>query len=103
MRNETRMSTLTTIIQCSFRSPRQSRGKQNQIKGIQTEKEGVKLSPFAIYAASQVVLVVKNLPVGAGNIGDVGSVPGLRRSPGIGHDNSLKYSSLENPMDRGPW
>jgi len=30
-------------------------------------------------------------------------IPGLERSPGGGHGNSLQYSSLENPMDRGAW
>ena len=37
------------------------------------------------------------------NAGDLGWVPGLGRSPGGGHDNSLQYSCLENPMDRGAW
>ena len=36
---------------------------------------------------SQVVLVVKNLPANAGDIKDVGSIPGLGRSPGKEHDN----------------
>ena len=35
--------------------------------------------------------------------GDLGSSPGLGRSPGGGHDNPLQYSCLENPMDRGAW
>ena len=35
--------------------------------------------------------------------GDQGSNPGLGRSPGGGHGNPLKYSCLENPMDRGAW
>ena len=48
-------------------------------------------------------LVVKNLPVNAGEIRDVGSIPGLGRSPGGGHGNPLQYSCLENPMDRGAW
>ena len=47
------------------------------------------------------VLVVKNTPANAGDIRDVGSVPGSGRSPGEGHDNPLQYSGLENPMDRG--
>ena len=34
---------------------------------------------------------------------DAGSIPGLGRSPGGGHDNPLRYSSLENPMDKGAW
>ena len=47
--------------------------------------------------ASEVVLVVKNLPANAGNLRNVGSIPGLGRSPEGG------YSCLENPMDRGAW
>ena len=35
------------------------------------------------------------------NAGDLGLIPGLERSPGEGHGNSLQYSCLENPMDRG--
>ena len=46
------------------------------------------------YWASQGALVVKNPPA---NAGDMGSIPGLGRSPGGGHGN------LENPMDRGAW
>ena len=38
-----------------------------------------------------------------GNAGDTGSIPGLRRSPGEGNGNSLQYSYLGNPMDRGAW
>ena len=45
-------------------------------------------------------LVVKNPPASAGDIRDVGSVPGLGRSPGGGHGSSCQYSCLENPMDR---
>ena len=52
---------------------------------------------------SQVVLVVKNLPANAGDVRDTGSIPGLERSPGGGHDNPFQYSCLENPMDRGAW
>ena len=43
--------------------------------------------------------MVKYLPA---NIGDIGSIPGLGRSPEGGHGNPLQYSSLENPMDKGP-
>ena len=53
--------------------------------------------------ASQVVLVVKNLPANAGDMRDAGSIPGLGRSPGGGHGNPLQYSCLKNPMDRGAW
>ena len=46
--------------------------------------------------ASQVALVIKNLPANAGD-------PGLGRSPEGGHGNPLQYSYLDNPMDRGAW
>ena len=49
---------------------------------------------------SLVVQLVKSLPP---NAGDVGSIPGLGRSPGGGNDNRLQYPSWENPMDRGAW
>ena len=47
--------------------------------------------------------MVKNLPVNAGDTGDVGFIPGLGRSPEERHGNPLQYFCLENPMDRGPW
>ena len=53
--------------------------------------------------ASQVALVVKNLPASVGDIRDVGSISELGRSPGKGNGNSLQYSCLENPMDREAW
>ena len=37
------------------------------------------------------------------NVGDLGSIPGLGRSPGEGNGNPLQYSCLENPMDAGAW
>ena len=50
-----------------------------------------------------VVLVVKNLLANAGNVRDMGLIPGSGRSPGGGQGNLLQYSCLENPMDRGTW
>ena len=49
------------------------------------------------------MLVVKNLPVSAGDAGDTGSIPGSGRSPGGENSNPLQYSFLGNPMDRGAW
>jgi len=46
---------------------------------------------------------VKNPPASAGDAGEVGSIPGLGRSPGEGNGNPLQYSCLGNPMDRGEW
>ena len=53
--------------------------------------------------ACQVALVVKNPPATSGDIRDMGSIPESGRSPGGGHGNSLQYSCLKNPMDRGVW
>ena len=55
------------------------------------------------YWASQLALVVKNPPASAGDVRDLGLIPGSGRSPGGGHGNPLQYSCLENPMDRGAW
>ena len=41
--------------------------------------------------------------VSAFNVGDLGSIPGLGWSPGEGNGYPLRYSYLENPMDRGAW
>ena len=56
---------------------------------------------WGVQQQRQVALVVKNLPANAGNARDVSSMPGLRRSPGVGDGNPLQYSCLGNPMDRG--
>ena len=53
------------------------------------------LYPSAIY-----LLLVQE---SAFNAGDLGSIPGLGRSPGEGKGNPLQYSCLENPMERGAW
>ena len=53
--------------------------------------------------ASQVALVVKNLPANAGDIRDVGLIPGSGRSPREWNANPPQYSCLENPMDSGAW
>ena len=44
--------------------------------------------------------MVKNLPA---NARDMGSNPGLGRSPGEVNGNPLQYSCLGNPMDSGAW
>ena len=47
--------------------------------------------------------MVKNPTANAGDVRDVGSIPGLGRSLGGGHVNPLQNSCLENPNDRGDW
>ena len=51
--------------------------------------------------ASQVAQVVKKPAANAGDVRDVGSIPGLARSSGGGHGNPVQYSRLKNPIDRG--
>ena len=45
--------------------------------------------------------MIKNLPTNAGDERDEGPIPGLGRHPGVGNDNLLQYSCLENSQDRG--
>ena len=60
---------------------------------------------FVVYFGtdSQVALVVKNLPVSAGDLRDVGSIPVSGRSPGGERDNPIWSSYLEKPMERKAW
>ena len=52
--------------------------------------------------ASQVVLVVKNLPANAGDIRDVGSIPGLERSPKGGHGTQSSIFAWRIPWTEEP-
>ena len=47
--------------------------------------------------------MIKSSPANTGNVRDLGSIPGSRRSPGGEHGNSLQYYFLETPMDLGAW
>ena len=47
--------------------------------------------------------VVKNPPANAGEAKNAVSNPGSGRYPGVGNDNTLQYSCLENSMARGAW
>ena len=58
---------------------------------------------YNLIRVSQVALVVKNQPVNAGDVRDVGLISGLGKSPGGGSGNPLLCSCWENPMDRGAW
>ena len=55
------------------------------------------------YGQLHVTLVVKNIPLTAGDIKDVESITGSGNSPGEGHGNQFQDSCLEKPMDRGAW
>ena len=54
-----------------------------------------------ILGASQMMLVVKNLSTNAGEIRDVGLIPGPGKIPRRGTGNSFQYSCPKNPIDRG--
>ena len=56
-----------------------------------------------ISGASQVALVVNNLPANAGDARGAGFIHELGRSPGGRNGNPLQYFCLENLMDRGAW
>ena len=56
-----------------------------------------------MYWASQVALMVKNLPASAGDVRDTGLIPGSGRSLEGGNGNPLQYSCLDNPQDREAW
>ena len=47
--------------------------------------------------------VIRNVPANARDVRNMGSIPGLARSPGVGNGNPLQYPGMENSMDRGAW
>ena len=53
--------------------------------------------------SSQVVLVIKNLPVNSGDAADTDSIFWSGRSTGVGNDNTLLYSCRDSSMDRAAW
>ena len=80
-------------------------GRQGLISRMQVNKRHLAIrigvpdwSPIS-RGSSQVALVVKNPPANAGDVRDMGLIPGSGRSPEEGND-PLQYSCLENSMDR---
>ena len=47
--------------------------------------------------------MAQTVKASAYNVGDLGLIPGLGRSPGEGNGTPLQYSCLENPMEGGAW
>ena len=58
---------------------------------------------FFIKKGFQSGSVLKTLPDKARDVGDMGLIPGLGRSPAGGNSNLLQYSCLENHMNSGTW
>ena len=84
-------------------------GRQGLISRVQVNKRYLAIrirvadwSP-ASRGSPQVALVVKNPPANAGDVRDMGLIPGSGRPPGEGNDNPFQYSCLENSVDRGAW
>jgi len=74
-------------------------------KNSETSWKSLKQRPgeYIVNCSSPGGAVVKNLPANAGITRDVCSIPGSRRSHGEGNGNPLRYSCLENSMDRRAW
>ena len=80
--------------------PGESQGRgRGSLVGCRLWPSGVPRGP----ATSTGSLASQDGKVSAYNAGDLGSIPGLGRSPGEGNGNPLQYSCLENHMDRGAW
>ena len=62
-----------------------------------------KVFHHANICASQVALVIKNLPANTEDVREAGSIPVSRRAPEGGHCNPPQYSCQENSMNRGTW
>ena len=70
---------------------------------IQQWQPGAFSSKYILYRRLPLWLGGRESTCNAGATGDTGSIPGSGRSPGGGNGNPLRYSCLENPMDRGAW
>ena len=74
--------------------------QQQQIRSSTGNTTQYSMITYMRKGASLLAQTVKNLPAVQG---DLGSIPGLRRSPGEGNGNPLQYSCLGHPMGRGAW
>ena len=87
----------TRIQGASYSSPEASKGT-SETSLLEVCWDSGLLRPLGlcvtIPGASQVVLVVKNPPTNAGDLRNMGLIPGSGRSPGGGHGNPLQYSCL---------
>ena len=80
--------------------------KEGRLKGIgwEQKRECWQVDPGS-EKRKEHLIPYQGFPVKAPacNVGDLGSIPGLGRSPREGNSNRLQYSCLENPMDGGAW
>ena len=82
-------------------------GRNSSCRSLDKGHEIIRRNLLSSFASWRAAIKVAFFPGGSDdkestcNVGDLGSSPGLERSPGGGHDNPLQYSCLENPTDRG--
>ena len=77
-------------------------GLKSVREGLEGEGELCRWDPEIIQILIRVSLVADS-KASARNVGNLGLIPGLGKSPGEGNGNPLQYSCLENPMDGGAW
>ena len=87
-------------VQAGFRK---GRGTRDQIANIRRIIEKAREFQKNIYFCFIDYDKGSEVKASALNVGDLGLIPGLGRSPGEGNGNPLQYSCLENPMDGGAW
>ena len=75
----------------------------SKLREIVKDREASVSAVHGVTRASQVALVVRHPLANLGDVGDVGLISGLGRSPGGVHGNRYQYPCLENTMDRGAW
>ena len=99
-RNQTRVSCISAHSLPTELSGKPYRSLDNTIWNGRDHFTWTYSKASITHRASLVAQMIKNLPR---NVGDPGSIIGSGRSCGEGHGYPLKYSCLENPMDRGAW
>ena len=78
--------------------------RQTSVKSFSEHQSGIHLnSPVGRISLHRGFLGDSNGKESVCNAGELGLIPGSGRSPGEGKGNSLQYSCLGNPMDRGAW
>ena len=77
------------------REEEEKEGSRRMQRSLRTQRQG--------FPISVVALVAKNPPSSAGDVRDIGLIPGLGKFPGEGNGTPLQYSCQENFMDRGAW
>ena len=87
----------------NYSTVRKKQTQENQGEKIKVYTSRLLFVDISTFSGLPRWLSSKEFTCQAGDTGDKGSIPGLRRSPAKRNSNPLQYSCLENPMDRGAW